>query len=148
MACGNKTKNTCGEKGYATCVYYEKAVPDFSELEDCITLEETTEELYKIVKDLKEQVDLSALGNVDGCDVVYALDGDDRIVVKNVLLKYEEEICALKAKVEELETKNISEMLIADWGLDFPEGCLTLPCDNSIATVKDLFQAIINKTCE
>ena len=147
MACGNKTKNTCGEKGYATCVYYEKAVPDFSELEDCITLEETTEELYKIVKDLREQIDLSKLGKCDDLD--YVLDGENnRIIVKNVLLKYEEEICALKAKVEELETKNISEMLIADWGLDFPEGCLTLPCDNSIATVKDLFQAIINKTCE
>lgn len=143
MACGNKTKNTCGEKGYATCVYYEKAVPDFSELEDCITLEETTEELYKIIKDLKEQVDLSALG--EGC-LTYVEDEQNRIVVKNVLLKYEEEICTLKDKVEELETKSISEMLIADWGLALD--CLTLPCDNSIATVKDLFQAIINKTCE
>jgi hypothetical protein len=144
MGCGNKTKNTCGEKNYATCIYYEKEVPTFSELTDCITLEETTGETYNLIKDLREQIDLSALG--ERC-LEYILDENDKIIVKNVLLKYEEEICALKAKVEELEEKNISEMLIADWGLTFPEDCLELPCDNSILTVKDLFQALIDKAC-
>ena len=144
MSCGNKTKNTCGEKTYATCVYYEKEVPTTSELngEDCITIEETTEDLYNITTKISEQIDLSKLGK--SCDIEYVLD-DDKIIVKNVLLKYEEEICALKDKVEELETKNISEMLIADWGLDLD--CLELPCEATIATVKDLFQSLINKVC-
>ena len=52
--CGNKIKHTCAEKNYATCVYYELEVPDFSSLvgEDCITLEETTEDQYNILADI------------------------------------------------------------------------------------------------
>ena len=43
-------KYNCGDKRQnARCVLYEGYIPNYSKLldEDCITLEETTEELYK-----------------------------------------------------------------------------------------------------
>ena len=62
--CGNKIKNTCAEKNYATCVYYELPIPTFSDLngEDCTTLEETTEDTYNILVGIKSEIDLQGLG--------------------------------------------------------------------------------------
>ena len=112
MGCKEKIKNTCGEKLYATCTYYELEVPSFSGLinEECYTLEETTEDLYNLIEEIKEDTELSELG--ESC-LEYVV-GSEKNTVKKVLLKYEEEICTLKEKVKTLEEtaicdKNITE---------------------------------------
>lgn len=139
--CGNKIKHTCAEKNYATCVYYELEVPTFSSLVglDCITVEETTEDLYEIVGKVKSEIDLSSLG--DGCLTYVQEEG--KTVVKNVLLKYEEEICLLKERVAILEQEAICNKVVTE--------CLDLSglvdqCNSPINTLGELLQFLVNQT--
>lgn len=133
--CGNKVKNTCGEKVYATCVYYETVVPAFSSLteQDCNTIEETTEDTYELIGAIKDEIDLSALGA--DC-ITYGVTPK---IVKNVLLKYEEEICDLKAKVLVLETTAICNVDITGCGLTLGVD----DCDNPITTLGQLLEYIL-----
>jgi hypothetical protein len=139
--CGNKIKNMCGEKTYATCTYYELEVPTFSSLvgQDCITIEETTEDLYDLVSGIKSEIDLSALGDL--C-LTYVQE-DNKNIVKNVLIKYEEEICSLKQRVEYLENEAICDKIITE--------CLDLSglvdqCNSPINTLGELLQYLLDNT--
>lgn len=131
--CGNKVKHTCAEKNYATCVYYELEVPDFSSLvnQDCITLEETTKDQYDILAGIKSEIDLSSLGQ--GC-LTYVTTPEGKKVVKNVLLKYEQEICDLKNRVQTLETTAICDINITNCGLTLPDN----PCGGTFSTLGEL----------
>lgn len=140
--CGNKIKNMCGEKTYATCTYYELEVPAFSNLigQDCITIEETTEDIYEAVGGIKSEIDLSDLGN--DC-LTYVLEEDGKKIVKNVLIKYEEEICNLKDKVTQLENEAICNKIITD--------CVDLTgivdaCNSPINTLGELLQYLLDNT--
>lgn len=136
--CGNKVKHTCSEKTYATCVYYELEVPDFSSLvnQDCITIEETTEDQYNILEGIKAELDLSALGQ--DC-ITYGINPK---TVKNVLLKYEQEICELKQKVQTLETTAICDMNITNCGLTLPDN----PCGGTFSTLGELLGYLLDNT--
>lgn len=138
--CNAKVKHTCGSTNYATCINYEGTVNSQSELIDysCLDLEETTQDIYNQL----EQLDLSELGN----ECLEYVKEDNKIKLISALLVYEKEICELKDKIENLETKSLCEMSISECGLDLK--CLQLPCDTQINTVKDLFQALIDKSCE
>lgn len=58
MGC-NKVSMTCGKGNqYAICISYEDTLPDFSTLA-CPNLQETTTELYTLVGDLKDAIDMS-----------------------------------------------------------------------------------------
>lgn len=107
MNCDNKIKNTCSEKNYATCIYYEGAIPSYSPLinENCVTTEEVILDLYAENTSLKSNLNLSIIGT--DC-LQYVLEGG-QLKVKNVLLKYEEEICVLKEKVRILEEQAICD---------------------------------------
>lgn len=62
MGCGKyDISSTCGDRYYATCTFYQTELPEWSELKDqnCVTIEETTEELYKAVTEIKDQLDNS-----------------------------------------------------------------------------------------
>lgn len=139
----NSVRHTCGSTMKAACVDYETELPEFSGISDCADIEQTTTELYELVGDIREQIDLSELG--EQC-LDYVLDEDDKIVVKNVLLAYETEICALKERVETLENTAFCDMSLEACGLDFE--CLTDACSGEITTVKELLQALITKSCE
>jgi hypothetical protein len=139
--CGNKIKHMCGEKTYATCTYYELEVPAFSSLvgQECITIEETTEDLYNLVGGIKSEIDLSALGN--DC-LTYVQEGG-KTIVKNVLIKYEEEICNLKDRVTYLENEAICDKIITD--------CVDLTgildaCSTPITTLGQLLQYLLDNT--
>lgn len=136
--CGNKIKHTCAEKNYATCVYYELEVPSISSLvnQDCVTLEETTEDQYNILEGIKSEIDLSALGQ--DC-INYGVNPK---TVKNVLLKYEQEICDLKQKVQILETTAICDINITDCGLTLPGDS----CNNPITTLGQLLGYLLDNT--
>jgi hypothetical protein len=136
--CGNKIKHTCAEKNYATCVYYELEVPSFSSLvgEDCITLEETTEDQYNLIGGIKSEIDLSALGQ--DC-INYGINPK---TVKSVLLKHEQEICDLKARVETLETTAICDINITECGLNLPDN----PCGGTFSTLGELLGYLLDNT--
>ena len=138
--CGNKIKHTCSEKNYATCVYYELEVPDFSSLidQDCITLEETTEDIYDLIGNIKSEIDLAALGQ----DCI--THGVTPKTVKNVLLRYEQEICDLKAEVEILKTTAICDINITDCGLDLSG--INNNCSSPVTTLADLLGYLLDNT--
>jgi len=138
----NKEKHTCGEAvSFATCISYETALPDFSEIGNCPDLDATTAELYELVGDIREQIDLTTLA--ESC-LEYIKDAEERIVVKNVLLKHQEEICALKTKVEELENRPLCNLPLGDC---IDTKCLTDACNNTINTWGELAQALIDNAC-
>jgi hypothetical protein len=136
--CGNKIKHTCSEKNYATCVYYELEVPSFSSLinEDCITLEETTEDQYNLIGGIKSEINLSALGQ--DC-INYGVNPK---TVKSVLLKQEQEICNLKDRVNTLETTAICDMNITECGLTLPDN----PCGGTFSTLGELLGYLLDNT--
>lgn len=141
MNCNKKISNTCGTKNYAPCVYYELELPDFTSIEDeCVTLEDTTSEIYTLIKDIREQLDLSELG--EDC-LTYTLDSESRIVVKNALLKIEEKYCELEERVEELETTGLCNISIEECGLDL--GTLVDTCDVVPTTLSGLLQVLIDQ---
>jgi len=140
--CGNKINSTCGELVQAGCVEYEETLPDFSEITGCPRLDQTTQELYKFVGELKTQTDLSELG--EEC-LTYVLESG-KIVVKNVLLKMEEEICELKQQITDLQNRQLCDIPIGDCITDL--SCLVLPCDTSIVTLGDWMKAMSIKVCE
>ncbi len=141
-SCNSKIKHTCtGNLQYATCVQYELELPEFSELGECVSIEETTEELYTLVGGIKDEIDLSDLG--EQC-LEYTLE-EGKIIVKNVLLKYEEELCSLRERVLELETRPLCEMPLGDC---IDTLCLVDPCDNPITTWGQLIQILVNNACD
>ena len=142
--CGNKIKHTCAEKNYATCIYYEGNVPAFSGLASlveaggCITLEETTEDQYDILEDIKSEIDLSALGQ--DC-ITYGITPK---TVKNVLLRYEQEICDLKDRVETLETTAICDINITNCGIDLSG--INNNCSSPVTTLGELLAYLVDNT--
>lgn len=58
--CQDKIKQRC-KKVSAECVSYDRELPSFSTLTDCITIADTTEELYDFVGEIKTLLDLSDL---------------------------------------------------------------------------------------
>lgn len=141
QSCHSKIRHTCGTKNFASCIDYQTELPEFSELE-CPSIEETTEELYDLVGEIKEETDLSELG--EKC-LEYLLDENDKIVVKNVLLKFEEKICELSEKVNLLENRPLCEMPLGDC---VDTKCLVDSCENPITTWGQLVQILIDRECE
>ncbi len=60
MSCQDKIKNRC-KKVYAKCVAYESTVPEWSGLvdEECLDIEQVVDDLYEIVGEIKEEIDVS-----------------------------------------------------------------------------------------
>ena len=142
QSCQSSIKHTCGTKNYAACVEYQTELPEFSELE-CPSIEETTEELYDLVGEIKEETDLSELSSE--C-LTYVETEEGKIIVKNVLLKFEEEICNLKEELELVKNRQICSIPIIECLPNL--GCLALPCDTSITTLGDWMLAVQTKLCE
>lgn len=142
--CGNKIKQTCGETTYASCVTWEGTPNTQSELfeEECLNVESVIQDQYDQIGEIKEEIDLTALG--EAC-LEYVLD-EGKTTVKNVLLKFEEIICEQQSRINTLENRQLCEISIASCNID--TSCLALPCDTTITTLEDLIQAMITKICE
>jgi hypothetical protein len=133
----NKIKNTCPDSTFATCVDYENTLGDNTKLnQPCITLDDTTKDLYELVDDLFDKVDLSEVPN--DC-LSYIGDKD----IKKVVQKYEEEICMLKEKVATLESTAICDMSIEPCDLEL--GSLVDSCGEVPTTLKGLLQTMITQ---
>lgn len=109
--CIDRIRTICsGEEIMSPCVRYEKEVPSISKLKGtCNSIEDTTEDIYKI---LEENLKLDGLG---GKCIKYK--NDPKII--DILLKQEEEICKLKeAQLTKYNPNNVCTMSIEDCGLD------------------------------
>lgn len=133
-------KHTCGTKLNARCTYYDKVIPECSDLSasDCVTIEETTEDTYKMVCELKDGDDLTALG--DACiDYEEAIVGE--IKVKEALEKHEELICALQA------VNDAGDCPIDISCMNLDTSCLEDSCGTGFSTLEALLQNMINTIC-
>lgn len=134
----NKVINTCDGMKPAMCTEFEGTTNKESKIKnDCpLSIEDTTQDIYN---QLGEITDLTKLGKE--C-LEYDLTEDGRLVVLNVLLKLEEEVCTLKTKVKEVETVRICEQSIVGCELDF--GTLTNVCNTQPQTLKQILQLILD----
>jgi hypothetical protein len=142
--CGSKIKHTCAEKNYATCIYYELDVPNFSSLfgEDCITIEETTNDVYEILEGILESINVSALD--DNC-VDYDTPLGQALKIKDVVLQLEQEVCDLRDKVTVLETTAICNADITHCtGLDLSG--INNSCATPVTTLGELLDYLLNHT--
>lgn len=132
----NQIKQTCGTTNFATCISFEGTPNNNSPLkEDCqLSVEEVLDDVYTQL----EQINLSELG--ERC-LDYVLE-DNKIIVKNVLLKYEEEICTLKQQVEDLQTISLCEQDLTACDLDF--GTLVNSCGEVPSDFKSVIQLILD----
>ena len=132
----NKIKCNCGTRQNARCVYYDGYLPKYSKLdEDCVNIEETTEELYENQEKILDSIDLVKLGKE--CIDYSEFQENDSLKVKEAFLTFEKEICELKGKINSNSNDSLE--------LDFK--CLTNPCNNEINSLRDLLQVLINEVC-
>lgn len=133
----NLSKHTCGEKTMATCTYYKGYLPEYSELDKrCSTIHETTEELYKNQENILKSIDTSDMDDCLDYDTV-DIEGDTKILVKDILKKHGEEICELKNNA----SPNISHSLNIDLKCLKDNQCYN---ENSYNNV---IQLLIDKIC-
>lgn len=140
MSC-YKTKNTCAKPHPAECVSYETEIPESSTLfeEGCVSIEDTTADLYDRTEELINESDLSELG----LDCLTYVQVGGKNIVKNVLLKYEEEICTLKQEIEDLKGQYLCDIPLQGCGLDW--GTLTDNCGVQPQTLSQALQVLIDQ---
>ena len=98
MGCGKyDISSTCGDRYYATCTFYQTELPEWSELKDqnCVTIEETTEELYEAVTEIKDQLDNSELSG--GC-IMYIEANPPQNKINNAV---HEKLCEIVQQLED-----------------------------------------------
>ena len=136
----NKIFHTCGEKTFLVCSEYEGSVNADSSLteESCLNGQEVVQDIYNQL----ENLDLSTLGEL----CLSYVQENNKNIVKNVLLKFEEEICNLKEELELVKNRQICDIPITEClpNLD----CLTDACDNNITTLGEWMLAVQTKICE
>lgn len=95
MACDKiKKEDTCPERLYASCTYYEGGLSeDSSIVKDCPTIEDTTQDLYDLHDSVKDEIDVSSLGNQ--CITIV---GDK--TVNNFLIAIESKICEMEEIIQ------------------------------------------------
>ena len=88
----NNRKYSCGDKISSICTIYDGGLPIWSELNDelCVTIEETTEELYEQVSEIKENLDTSNLG-----EACLQYPNNENIKQKDANLVFEKTLCDL-----------------------------------------------------
>lgn len=128
MGCGSYSiSDTCGERLYATCVFYQTDLPEWSELlnQNCVTIEETTEELYNQLTDIRDSLDTSNLG--ENC-LTYPTNEIDNIRQQDVNITFEQEICNLKGLLESTANPDGHFCSNLDYGdLVNPDNCEGIP---------------------
>lgn len=135
------TKHTCGDKSEAACTYYRLDVPSDSSLinETCVTIEETTNDLYNITTSIKNDHDFSDLGDLS---IEYNESIPNKPTSKEVAIAFEKEIDALKTSQSQ-QVESICNLPIQDCDLDLKS--LVDSCNIIPSTFKDLLQTLIDE---
>ena len=139
-----KPKHTCGDRSSnARCVFYDLDIPSFSKLSnnDCVTVEETTTDLYNLVSWLRESVNIENL-DIRDLDLQSVLDSYEptkqRYLVKDVLEGIISQVDDIKKLAESNDTNS---------GLELDFKCLVSSCGAPISSLKGLLQALIDEVC-
>lgn len=136
-------KYTCGDtRANARCVFYDLNVPEFSNIaeEECLTIHETTEDVYKLIEWIKQSIDLEELDpscfETEKVQDIY-FKNMNRFLIKDVIKELRDEVCQIKDTMNDGDPDNL--------GLDLK--CLVAPCGDQITSLKDLLQVLIDEIC-
>lgn len=135
----NEHKTLCGDnKINSKCVSYTGNVPEWSELheEDCVNLEETTQNLYEHIEQVKEKIDFSDLES-ECLDI----EDEGEITPKSVA-------GALIEKIEEVKEAQKAPLRRGDLDItcmDLDFKCIADNCDNPPTKMSQLLQLILDK---
>lgn len=143
MSCNKKTKYTCGESKYSTCIIFEGTPNSQSNLTECLDQEQVDQDQYDQLEGIWGEINVEELGN--RC-LDYVETEEGKLIVKNILNRFEEEICNLKEQVSELQNSALCDMNISNCNIDF--NCLQTQCGNEIQTLKDWIIAVTNRICD
>lgn len=95
MSCSEKIKLTCSGKQFATCVKYEGALPEWSGLDQCADIKETTSEIYETLTDVKNSIDFTEI-DLNCLNIPL-------VTPKSLIQAMINKICALEQRVINLE---------------------------------------------
>ena len=100
MACYKKNKHACGTINYDTCIKVEATLPEFSLLEDCISLDEVIEEVYTFIGEIREEIDVTT---VTSCETLPV-----EKTVKTLMQFLLDRDCAQQELIEEMQATIVS----------------------------------------
>ena len=146
MCCKDKRKNYCLEKIQAICTQYKGTVSENSELkdEDCLTIEETTQDIYDIIDIIMKVIDLSDIEYECLEDIEF--EDDENPTLKEILDKLIKEICLLKENSNNNPAINPCEIDLSDCGIN--QSCLDVDsCSGGFSTLPEVLNSIIDKLC-
>lgn len=150
MACNdNKLKSNCGPKRFATCVYYESDIPEWSDLseEQCVVIEETTEDLYNKVTELIDELNVEGFST--DCDKIEIEEVDGKITIQSLLKTYltlfELLLCDGESTDDSGTDGPSNDIDISDWGINLD--CYKDVCSEPIKTLSELIKQIAEKHC-
>lgn len=140
--CGDSNKKfNCGTKHNAACTFYDGCIPDYSEYKDsdCVTIEETTCELYTKQDYILQSIDTTKLE--DGC-MTYPttkINGKDVVTIINVLNEHQKKIC--NSSSGDCDCSSGIDLS----GLDLK--CLADECNNDVKSLLQVMQLMIDEIC-
>ena len=100
MTCYKKNKHACGTINYDTCIKVEATLPEFSLLEDCISLDEVIEEVYTFIGEIREEIDVTT---VTSCETLPV-----EKTVKTLIQFLLDRDCAQQELIEEMQATIVS----------------------------------------
>lgn len=102
--CHDKIKLKCGTKNFAPCVEYQSYVSPKTKLTQttCLSLEDTTKDLYQLIDEIKAESDLSGITST--CLILPTIRS-----VKTLIQQLYDEICAIKA-INTTQTSQITAL--------------------------------------
>lgn len=102
--CHDKIKLKCGTKNFAPCVEYQSYVSPKTKLTQttCLSLEDTTKDLYELIDEIKTEIDLSLITAT--CGTLPTLKN-----VKTLIQYLINRDCAQQVQIDALIAQNLTQ---------------------------------------
>lgn len=134
----NKISNLCVNPILSVCVDYEGTLGTNTKITDsCVNQYDVNEDLYAIVDETIEAIDVSGITST--CITI-----PENATIGQIVALYEEKICELNTSIEELQNIDYSQLDITEWGLTIP-ACIADSCSNPPTVLGDLLQVMMDQ---
>lgn len=128
----NKIKYQCDEIATSDSITYNTALPEWSSLTTCVSVEDTLNEIYTALDEKVAELDFSNIGSCLEID-------KPKQTISSILETLVTEICTLKEESIKLQdTFDISKLNLS---------CFEEQCEAKINTLPELLQQIVDAVC-
>lgn len=138
----HKRKHECLGKTPAACVLYQGKLPDYSKLkeETCVVTEETTEELYDLVTELRELINLDKFEK----KCLELTPEGEKLKLHEILNGIVDKLCKVEERLKDLAGDTPNKQLNFDIS-KIDTSTLVDACGEPITTLEQLFTALLKK---